>query len=129
MSIVKILYFKAKRGINHMKKAMSVTEVQEELMTPQQASTLKGVSRAAIYAAISTGRLQGIEVLGRMALRKAEVLAWQPAKYLDRPGRTAGLTGKRKGTLQTDEAKRRISESQKLRWARRKEKMGQPAGE
>lgn len=82
----------------------------QKLLTAAEAAQLKGVSRAAIYSAIAEGRLPHQRVLGRLAVREADVLAWMPQPY----------SGRRKGTPMSPEAKARISEGQKRRWAKRK---------
>jgi len=75
------------------------------------AAKLKGVSRTAIYSAMTEGRLKYVRVLGRLAIKKGHLLAWTPVRYAGRP----------KGIPMTDEAKTRLSESQKLRWEKRKQ--------
>ena len=82
----------------------------DKLITPTEAAQLKGVSRAAIYAAIAEERLPAQRVLGRLALREVDVRAWTPARYA---GRTPGIP-------MSEDAKARISRSQKQRWAQRK---------
>ncbi len=84
---------------------------QTKLLTAAEAAKLKGVSRAAIYAAIAPGRLPHERILGRLALREADVLAWTPMPH----------AGRRKGTPMSQEAKARISAGQKRRWQRRKQ--------
>jgi excisionase family DNA binding protein len=81
-----------------------------KMVTPAEAAQLKGVSKTAIYNAIADGRLPHRRILGRLALRERDVLAWTPAPR----------AGRRKGTPMSIEAKARISEGQKRRWARRK---------
>jgi excisionase family DNA binding protein len=88
----------------------------EELLTPDEAAKLKGVTIAAIYAAVKENRLAHTRVLRRIGLRKPDVLAWTPRSYAGRPG-TKG--GRRKGIPMSAEAKARISESQKRRWRER----------
>lgn len=81
-----------------------------KLLTPLEAAQLKGVSRVAIYAAIREGRLPHRQVLGRIAVREADVVAWQPMPHI----------GRRKGARLSDEARERISQAQKRRWEQRK---------
>jgi hypothetical protein len=57
-----------------------------------------------------SGRLTAQSVLGHLALREADVEAWRPKER----------KGRRKGTPMSDDAKARISASQKERWKRRK---------
>ena len=71
---------------------------------------LKGLSRSAIYKAIEDGRLKSRRVLGHVALSRTEVLKWQPSP----------TTGWPKGKSVSEEAKAKISESQKQRWKQRK---------
>ena len=86
----------------------------EDLITVAEAAQLKGVSRSAIYKAISQGRLNARRVLGKIALDKNEVVAWIPLEF----------KGRNKGTPMSEETKRRISESQKRRWAQNKRDSG-----
>ena len=85
---------------------------QDNLLSVSQASELKGVSRAAIYSAIARGRLRHQRVLGHIGVRRADVLAWMPVGYKG---------GRPKGTPMSDEAKARLSQSQKRRWARQRQ--------
>lgn len=87
------------------------------LLTAGEAAKLKGVSRSAIYAAIAQGRLPHTRILGRLGLEKADVLSWAPMKYRDRPGVGGGRPS---GIPMSTEAKKRISNAQKRRWAQRK---------
>lgn len=82
----------------------------EDLITAAEAAQIKNVSRSAIYKAISQGRLNARHVLGRMALNRNEIVAWIPLES----------KGRRKGTPMSEETKKRISESQKQRWAQQK---------
>lgn len=81
--------------------------MQETLITPKEAAELKDVSPRTVYKAISEGKLPHIIQLGRFALRKMDVEAWQP--------------GTRGGAYNTkpmsDSAKEKLSESQRRRWA------------
>lgn len=52
-----------------------------EYITPRQAAELKGVSVPAIYKAIGRGLLPSVRVLDRIALRPADVDAYQPGSY------------------------------------------------
>ena len=83
----------------------------EKFLTPAEAAKLKGVSRAAIYAAIADGRLAHIRVLGRLALRTADVLAWTPTPHSGRP----------KGIPVSPETRARMSAAHKRSWERRKQ--------
>lgn len=92
--------------------------MDKDLLTPDKAAKLKGVSRTAIYSAIAEGRLKHIRMLGRLAIRKADLISWTPARYAGRP----------KGIPMTAEAKVRLSASQKQRWARHKKEKAEKAG-
>lgn len=82
-----------------------------KLLTAAEVANLKGVTKAAVYAAIAGGRLPHQHVLGRIAVRETDALAWKPTPHV----------GRRKGAQLSDEAKSRISQAQKRRWAQRKE--------
>lgn len=80
------------------------------LITVAEAAQLKSVSRSTIYNAIKDGRLKSQRVLGHVALSRREVERWQPS----------ATTGWPKGKRVSEEAKAKISESQKRRWQKRK---------
>ena len=63
----------------------------DDLLTITEAANVLGISRAALYDAIQTGRLTAATVLGKQVLRRADVAAYEPRSYRDRPG------GKSKG--------------------------------
>ena len=86
--------------------------MSSSLLSVSQAATLKGVTRSAVYAAISRGDLDSQRVLGHVAVTEADVNAWQPIGH---------KKGRPKGTPMTEEVKSRISLSQKRRWQQRKE--------
>lgn len=86
--------------------------MKSKLLTVVEAAQLKGVQRATLYAAIAQGRLKHRRVLGKLALREADVLAWTPRPH----------AGRKKGKPMSEEAKARISASQKKRWAALREK-------
>lgn len=88
--------------------------MQPKLLTPVEVAQLKSVSREAVYAAIRDGRLPHRIVLGHIAVREADVSAWTPTPR----------AGRRKGTHLSEEAKARISQSQKRRWAKRNAESG-----
>jgi excisionase family DNA binding protein len=83
-----------------------------KLLTVAQAAQLKGVKRATIYSAIAQGRLAHQRVLGKLAVREADIRAWMPRPH----------AGRSKGKPMSAEAKARISASQKQRWAALKQK-------
>lgn len=89
----------------------------EQLITPDEAAQIKGVTVAAIYAAVKENRLPHTRVLRRIGLREADVLQWTPRSYAGRPG---AKSGRRQGTALSEETRARIAESQKRRWAQRK---------
>jgi excisionase family DNA binding protein len=91
-----------------------------ELMTVDEAAALKGVTRAAVYAAVKAGRLPHERVLRRIGLRRADVDAWQPIAHGDRPG--AGSKGGRKpGSRHSAETRAKIAEAIRRRWADRRQ--------
>ena len=53
----------------------------DEYLTPKRAAEIKGVSVQAIYKAIERGQLPSVRVLDRVALRPADVDAYQPGSY------------------------------------------------
>jgi len=53
----------------------------DEYLTPRQAAERKGVSVPTIYKAIERGVLPSERVLDRVALRVADVEAYQPGSY------------------------------------------------
>jgi excisionase family DNA binding protein len=85
--------------------------MDEELLSVSQAAQIKKVSRNAIYKAVNEGRLASMLIVGRLVLRKTDVEAWTPR----------ARTGRRKGTATSEVAKAKISQSQRLRWQKRKE--------
>lgn len=85
--------------------------MENKLLTVTEVAELKGVSRSAIYKAIEQGRLKSQRTLGRVTLSSDEVARWQPSSS----------TGWPKGRRVSEDAKAKISESQKRRWAAKKE--------
>jgi excisionase family DNA binding protein len=81
-----------------------------DLLTVAQAAAQKGVSRSAVYKAIGQGRLASQIVLGKIAISQTDVAQW------DANSRFGPLKGQR----MSEEAKAKISEGQKRRWAKRK---------
>jgi len=79
----------------------------DDWLTAAEAAQLKGVTRSAVYKAMKQNKLQAERVLGRLALRRSEVEAWKPKERTGRP----------KGTRMSVEARERISEGQRRRWA------------
>ena len=90
----------------------------DDLLTPDEAARLKGVTRGAIYAAVAEGRLPHIKILSRIALRHADVLAWTPVHYRGRLGRKGGRP---EGLPTSEETRARLSQAMKQSWARRKQ--------
>jgi len=89
----------------------------EDLLTVDEAAQLKGVTVAAIYSAIKENRLPCVRILNRIGLRQDDVQSWTPRSYAGRPG---AKSGRPKGIPMSLEAKSRIAESQRQRWAERK---------
>ncbi len=89
----------------------------DQLLTADEAAQLKGVTIAAIYAAVKENRLPHKRILRRIGLRRDDVLQWTPRSYAGRPG---AKSGRPTGTPMSQEVKARISESQKRRWDERK---------
>lgn len=89
-----------------------------KLLTVAEAAKLKGVSRSAIYNAITDGRLPHVRVLGHLGVKELDVRVWEPVKYAGRPGKKGGRP---KGIPVSAETKEQISQSLKSGWARRKQ--------
>ena len=53
----------------------------DEYLTPKKAAEIKGVSLPTIYKAIERGLLPSVRVLDRIALRAADLDAYQPGSY------------------------------------------------
>ena len=53
----------------------------DDYFTPKQAAERKGVSVQTVYKAIERGALPSVRVLDRVALRPADVDAYQPGSY------------------------------------------------
>ncbi len=53
----------------------------DDYLTPRQAAERKGVSVPTIYKAIERGALPSVRVLDRVALRPADVEAYEPGSY------------------------------------------------
>ena len=88
-----------------------------KLITVAEAAQLKGVSRATIYNAIADGRLKSQNVLGHIALSPRDVERWHPQTKKGWPA----------GKRVSEEAKKKISDSQKKRWRKLKaERTGKP---
>jgi excisionase family DNA binding protein len=100
--------------------------MKSELLTVDEAAELKGVSRSAIYTAVSEGRLPHTRVLRRIGLKRSDVEAWQPIAYAGRPGaKTRG--GRPRGTQLSEETKAKQSAAARERWAERKQTSSQEA--
>ena len=99
-------------------KAMTDQSDYQHLLTPDEAARLKGVTRAAIYAAVADGRLPHTKILSRIALHRADVLAWTPVQYRGRPGRKGGRPP---GSSTSEETRSRLSQAMKQSWAQRKQ--------
>lgn len=53
----------------------------DEFLTTKDAAQLKGVSIATIYKAIEEKRLPSTRVLGRIAIKPADLEAYEPGSY------------------------------------------------
>ena len=84
---------------------------KHQYLTPDEAAKLKGVSRTTIYSAIAEGRLAHTRILGRLALKEADVVAWTPTPHSGRP----------KGIPVSETARARMSAAQQRRRAREKQ--------
>ena len=91
----------------------------EDLLTVGEAASLKGVSARSLYRAIEEHRLPFVQVLGKLGVRRADAMAYEPIAYRGRPGAKA-RGGRPKGIPQTEETKARIGASQAKRWERLK---------
>ena len=94
------------------------------LLTVDEAAQLKGVTRAAIYAAVKEGRLPHERVLRRIGLRRQDVEAWQPIASAGRSG-VGSRGGRKRGTRHSQETRARIAEAARRRWAQRRQEGGQ----
>lgn len=83
--------------------------MNDDYLSVSQVAKLKGISRNAVYKAVSEGRLASVRIAG-VAIRRADAEAWTPKSR----------TGRRKGIAASEAAKVKISEAQKARWQRRK---------
>ena len=91
---------------------VSLPLVKPTVLTVEEAATCRGVSRTMIYAAIARRKLPRRYQRGHLVVREADLLAWE-----------AGMSrgGYPKGKKQSAEAKARIAQAQKQRWARRQQ--------
>jgi excisionase family DNA binding protein len=64
-----------------------VEEPQEEIgyLSIKQAADLLGVNTSALYQAIHSGRLTTYRVLDKRVLKRADVEAYRPRAYRNRP--------------------------------------------
>jgi excisionase family DNA binding protein len=53
----------------------------EDLLTPQEVATLKGVAKTTVYNAIEDGRLPARKILKRVGIRQADADAWEPVSH------------------------------------------------
>jgi len=96
--------------------------MSNQLLTADEAAKLKGVTAAAIYAAVKENRLPHKRILRRIGLLESDVLRWTPRNYAGRPG---AKSGRPQGIAMSEEVRTRISEAQKRRWAERRLKAGE----
>ena len=59
-----------------------MAENLEDLITQAEAARLRGVSRAAIAELIARGRLTGVSLLGKVWVKRSEILSFEK----DKPG-------------------------------------------
>lgn len=85
--------------------------LKDELLTPAEAAQFKGVSRTAVYSAIAENRLGHVRMLGRLAVRRSDLVAWKPVRYAGRP----------KGFTVSAEIRAKMSQSSKRLWGKRKQ--------
>ncbi|HAF24549.1 MAG TPA: hypothetical protein DCK93_16875 [Blastocatellia bacterium] len=64
------------------KRSNQLASLTEQFVTVSEAAELRGVTRAAIHALIGRGRLEAVEVFGRMLLSRREVETFEK----DKPG-------------------------------------------
>jgi excisionase family DNA binding protein len=89
----------------------TIVDMQDEFFTVSEMAKLKNVARSTIYLAMAEGRLPHRRILGRLVITKSDARSWKPVPH----------AGRRKGTPVSAEIRSRISETQKQRWARRKQ--------
>jgi excisionase family DNA binding protein len=94
-------------------------DTSEMLLTVPQAAVRKGVSRTALYNAVTQGRLPHVRVLDKIGLRAADVDAWQPIAYRERAG-AKPRGGRPKGFRLSEESRAKVAAAQRQRWAKRK---------
>lgn len=79
--------------------------MNDEYITPKEAAERKGVSRQTIYSAIARDAIPATRILGRLAVRVADIEFFQPATYGENirgtikkgPGRPSKSGGKPRG--------------------------------
>jgi hypothetical protein len=74
-----------------------MAEHLEDLITQAEAARLRGVSRAAIAELIARGRLTGVPLLGKVWVKRSEILAFEKDKPGPREKRGAGTEGRKLG--------------------------------
>ena len=86
------------------------------LLDIPSAAQQAGVTTKAIYAAIARQSLPRRYLRGNLVVREADLLEWHSSK---------SRGGRPKGQKMSPEAKRKISEANKKRWAERRDKSTQ----
>ncbi len=86
--------------------------MNDDYLSVSQVAKLKGVSRNAVYKAVQDERLASRRLIGIVAIKRDDATAWTPK----------ARTGRRKGIPTSEEAKAKISASQRKRWQERKER-------
>ncbi len=90
-------------------RALTVSSLTARILTVPEVARLKGVTCAAVYAAITQRRLPSIRVLGRIGIPESDAKSWRPVRWSGRPP----------GIPMSADAKQRIAASQKRRWHQR----------
>jgi len=86
--------------------------MDDDYLPVNQVAKLKGISRNAVYKAVSEGRLASVRIVG-IAIKRADAELWVPKSRV----------GRRVGKPTSEEAKAKISEAQKARWQKRKQEV------
>lgn len=84
----------------------------------KQFCELQGLEVVVIRQEDAEERLPHVRVLGRLGVREEDLAAWTPVQYGARAGRKGGRP---EGIPMSEEARARISETQKRQWAQKKQ--------
>lgn len=69
--------------------------VETNWLTPAEVAKQKGVSKTAVYSAISRGSLTAHRMLGRLAVSEEDAARWQPVLDLTERARRGGLAARK----------------------------------